>query len=38
MAQELGYDADWKARQLVAFEQVASHFSLEVDASGGIYP
>jgi glycerol-3-phosphate dehydrogenase len=38
MAQELGYDADWKARQLVAFEQVASHFSVEADASGGIYP
>jgi glycerol-3-phosphate dehydrogenase len=31
MAQELGYDADWKARQLVAFEQVARHFSLEAD-------
>jgi hypothetical protein len=37
MAQELGFDADWKARQLVAFEQVARHFSLEADAvAGGI--
>jgi len=38
MAQELGYDADWQARQLAAFDQVAGHFSLEADASGGIYP
>ena len=35
MAQELLYDADWKARQLVAFEQVAGHFSLQAQASGG---
>ncbi|HUL51939.1 MAG TPA: glycerol-3-phosphate dehydrogenase/oxidase, partial [Opitutaceae bacterium] len=34
MAAELGYDADWQARQLVAFNQVAGHFSLEADTSG----
>jgi hypothetical protein len=37
-AQELGYDADWKAATAHGFEQVASHFSVEADASGGTIP
>ena len=33
MAQELGYDADWAAKQRLAFNQVARHFSLEADTA-----
>lgn len=29
MARELGYDSNWELKQLAAFEQVATHFSLE---------
>ena len=35
MAQELGYDGEWKAQQLIAFAQVARHFRIEADAIAG---